>query len=74
MSGAAMWWKRHCVGLPRGARDRKFVVLAGGEEAIFQRCKPLLKAIGQRVKYWGGPLRPRFYVRMRSTARAALRK
>ena len=36
-------------GTPAGARDRRLVVLASGEEAIFRRCKPLLEATGRMV-------------------------
>jgi len=39
-------------GVP-GARTGKLAVMVGGDEAIFQRCKPVLDAIGDKVTYTG---------------------
>ena len=36
-----------------GARTGKLSVMAGGDEAVFERCKPLLDAIGDKVTYDG---------------------
>ena len=36
-----------------GAWDRKVMMLPSGDEAIFQRCKPILDAIGEDVRYCG---------------------
>lgn len=36
------------------AWERKLVVMVGGEQAVFERCRPLLEAIGDRVVYCGG--------------------
>ena len=54
-------------GSPAGAQVRRLVILASGEEVVFQRSKPLLWAMARVVKYCG-PLRPRFYVRRRRAA------
>ena len=37
----------------KGARTGKLAVMVGGDEAIFQQCKPLLDAIGDQVSYTG---------------------
>jgi 3-hydroxyisobutyrate dehydrogenase-like beta-hydroxyacid dehydrogenase len=37
-----------------GAQSRDLLVMVGGEEAVFQRCRPLLETIGKRVFYTGG--------------------
>ena len=36
-----------------GARVRDLLVMVGGGESVFQRCLPLLEAIGERVKHTG---------------------
>lgn len=36
-----------------GAHTGRLVVMVGGDEAIFQRCRPLLEAIGDKVTYTG---------------------
>ena len=40
-------------GSPAMAWERKIVLMAGGEEEIYQRCYPVLNAIGETVKYCG---------------------
>ena len=40
-------------GGPEGARSGKLVIMVGGDEAVFQKCKPVLSAIGQNVVYTG---------------------
>jgi 3-hydroxyisobutyrate dehydrogenase len=40
-------------GGPEGARTGKLVLMVGGDEAVFQKCKPVLSAIGQNVVYTG---------------------
>ena len=42
-------------GGPRGARTRKLALWVGGEEAIFQRYRPVLDAIGDQP-YYVGPI------------------
>ena len=37
-----------------GAIIRDLLVVVGGEEAVFQKCRPLLEAIGERVYHAGG--------------------
>ena len=37
----------------KGARTGKLAVMVGGDEEIFQQCKPLLDAIGDQVSYTG---------------------
>ena len=37
-----------------GARIRDLLVMVGGDEDTFQRCKPILDAIGERVYHTGG--------------------
>jgi len=37
-----------------GALVRDLLVVVGGEEAVFQKCRPLLEAIGERVYHAGG--------------------
>ncbi|HIN91576.1 MAG TPA: NAD(P)-dependent oxidoreductase [Alphaproteobacteria bacterium] len=37
-----------------GALIRDLLVVVGGEEAVFERCRPLLEAIGERVYHAGG--------------------
>ena len=36
-----------------GAKTGKLAVMVGGDEAVFQRCKPILDAIGDQVSYTG---------------------
>ena len=36
-------------GGPRGARTRKLAIWVGGDEAVFQRVKPVLDAMGDQV-------------------------
>ena len=38
----------------RGAETGRLAVMVGGEEATFERCKPMLDAIGDQVVYCGG--------------------
>ena len=40
-------------GGPEGARSGKLVIMVGGDEEVFQKCKPVLSAIGQNVVYTG---------------------
>ncbi len=40
-------------GGPRGAATGKLAIWVGGEERIFDRCKPLLDAIGDQARYVG---------------------
>ncbi len=40
-------------GGPRGAATRKLALWIGGERAVFERCKPVLDAIGDQVRYIG---------------------
>jgi 3-hydroxyisobutyrate dehydrogenase-like beta-hydroxyacid dehydrogenase len=40
-------------GGPRGARTRKLALWVGGDEAVFQREKPVLDAIGDQARYVG---------------------
>ena len=37
-----------------GARVRDLLVMVGGDEPTFQRCLPVLEAIGERVMHTGG--------------------
>jgi 3-hydroxyisobutyrate dehydrogenase/2-hydroxy-3-oxopropionate reductase len=37
-----------------GAMVRDLLVMVGGDEQTFQRCLPVLQAIGERVKHTGG--------------------
>ena len=37
-----------------GARTGRLAVMVGGGEDVFQRCRPLLEAIGDKVTYTGG--------------------
>jgi 3-hydroxyisobutyrate dehydrogenase-like beta-hydroxyacid dehydrogenase len=37
-----------------GAANRNLAVLVGGDEAVYERCKPVLDAIGTKVFYTGG--------------------
>ena len=37
-----------------GAMVRDLLVMVGGDEATFQRCLPVLEAMGERVKFTGG--------------------
>jgi 3-hydroxyisobutyrate dehydrogenase len=41
-------------GGPSGAKSRKLALWVGGERAVFDRCRPLLDAIGDQVLYVGG--------------------
>ncbi|RJQ51294.1 MAG: NAD(P)-dependent oxidoreductase [Desulfobacteraceae bacterium] len=36
-----------------GAKTGRLAVMAGGDEAVFERCRPVLNAIGDRVTYTG---------------------
>ena len=40
-------------GGPHGAKSGKLALLIGGERAVFDRCKPVLDAIGDQVIYIG---------------------
>jgi len=40
-------------GGPRGAQTRNLAVWVGGDEEVYQRCKPVLDAIGDKVYYVG---------------------
>jgi len=40
-------------GGPAGARTGKMAVMVGGDEEIFQKCKPVLDSIGDKVSYTG---------------------
>ncbi len=40
-------------GGPKGARTRKLALWVGGDEAVFERYKPLLEAIGDQPAYIG---------------------
>jgi len=40
-------------GGPEGARSGKLVIMVGGDESIFEKCKPILSAIGQNIVYTG---------------------
>jgi 3-hydroxyisobutyrate dehydrogenase-like beta-hydroxyacid dehydrogenase len=40
-------------GGPAGARSGKLAIWVGGDEAVFQRCKPVLDAIADQVFYVG---------------------
>src|SRR3981081_3321770 len=40
-------------GGPAGARSGKLAIWVGGDEAVFQRCKPILDAIADQVFYVG---------------------
>jgi 3-hydroxyisobutyrate dehydrogenase len=40
-------------GGPRGARTRKLAIWVGGDEAVFQRFKPVLEAMGDQVRRVG---------------------
>jgi 3-hydroxyisobutyrate dehydrogenase-like beta-hydroxyacid dehydrogenase len=41
-------------GGPAAARAGKLALMVGGDEAVFQRCLPLLKTIGDKITYAGG--------------------
>lgn len=40
-------------GGPTGARTGRLAVMVGGDEEVYQRCKPVLDAIGDMVSYTG---------------------
>jgi 3-hydroxyisobutyrate dehydrogenase len=40
-------------GGPRGARTGKLALWIGGDEATFERCKPMLDAMGDQARYIG---------------------
>lgn len=40
-------------GGPHGAKSGKLALLIGGDKAVFDRCKPLLDAIGDQILYIG---------------------
>ena len=40
-------------GGPAGAQSGKLTLMVGGDEEVFQRCQPVLKAIGNRITYTG---------------------
>ena len=40
-------------GGPSGAKTRRLALWVGGDEAVFQRCRPLLEAIGDQPAYIG---------------------
>lgn len=40
-------------GGPRGAKTRKLALWVGGDRATFDRCRPVLDAIGDQVRYIG---------------------
>ena len=40
-------------GGPTGARTGKLAVMVGGDEEVFQRCKPVLDTIGDKVSHTG---------------------
>src|SRR5262249_25140323 len=40
-------------GGPRGAATRKLAIWVGGDHAVFDRCKPVLDAIGDQARYIG---------------------
>ncbi len=40
-------------GRPTGARTGKLTLMVGGDEDVFQRCQPVLKAIGDKMTYTG---------------------
>lgn len=42
-------------GGPRGARTRNLAIWVGGDRAVFDRCKPVLDAIGDKA-YYVGPI------------------
>src|SRR2546422_10222531 len=42
-------------GGPRGAETRRLALWVGGDEAVFERCKPVLDAIGDQP-YYVGPI------------------
>ena len=42
-------------GGPRGARTRNLAIWVGGDEAVYERCKPVLDAIGDKA-YYVGPI------------------
>jgi 3-hydroxyisobutyrate dehydrogenase-like beta-hydroxyacid dehydrogenase len=37
-----------------GAENGKLLIMVGGDQDIFQKCKPILETIGDRIKYTGG--------------------
>jgi 3-hydroxyisobutyrate dehydrogenase len=41
-------------GGPAGARTGRLTLMMGGDEAVFQKCKPVLDVIGNKVPYTGG--------------------
>ncbi len=41
-------------GGPQGAKSGKLALLVGGDKAVFDRCKPVLDAIGDQIIYIGG--------------------
>jgi 3-hydroxyisobutyrate dehydrogenase len=40
-------------GGPEGAKSGKLVIMVGGDEPVFEKCKTVLSAIGQHVVYTG---------------------
>ena len=40
-------------GGPTGARTGRLAVMVGGDEEVYQRCKPVLDTIGDKVSYTG---------------------
>jgi len=41
-------------GGPRGAKSRKLALWVGGSRDVFERCRPVLDALGDQVLYIGG--------------------
>lgn len=41
-------------GGPIAARSGKLALMVGGDEEVFQRCKPVLDVLGDKVSYTGG--------------------
>jgi len=42
-------------GGPRGARNRRLAIWVGGDEEVYQRCRPALEAMGDKP-YYVGPI------------------
>ena len=52
-SGGSTCWDAPISGGPKGATSRKLAIWASGREAAFERVKPVLDQLGDRVRYLG---------------------
>jgi 3-hydroxyisobutyrate dehydrogenase-like beta-hydroxyacid dehydrogenase len=40
-------------GGPQGAQDASLIIMVGGDEAVFERARPALEAVGRNLQYMG---------------------